>query len=377
MNIKDFNAGTYQQQIGYRSFQPAGINHEWAWSEPTIDTLLEQAVFKLGGLNAFSLYIPDVNIFIRMHVVKEATSSSRIEGTRTNIDEAIMDEKDIQPVKRDDWQEVNNYINALNYAVDRLAKLPLSSRLIRDTHRVLMSGVHGKNKHPGEFRKSQNWIGGATPADAIFVPPVHASVPDLITDLESFLHNDNIAVPNMIRIAIAHYQFETIHPFLDGNGRVGRLLIPLYLIGEGILAKPVLYLSSYFEKHRSLYYDNLRFVTESNRMIQWIKFFLVAITETAKTGIQTLQSVLALKERLDGQTILRLDRKVPRAKQLLSYLYTKPSVMGAEVAKVLGVTPLTANGLIDDFISLGILREVTGGKRNRIYTFDEYLSLFR
>jgi len=376
MNIKDFNAGTYQQQTGYRSFQPAGINHEWSWSEPTIDTLLEQAVFKLGELNAFSLYVPDVNIFIRMHVVKEATSSSRIEGTRTDIDEAIMDEKDIQPAKRDDWQEVNNYINALNYAVDRLAKLPLSSRLIRDTHRVLMSGVRGKNKHPGEFRKSQNWIGGATPADAIFVPPVYTSVPDLITDLEYFLHNDNIAVPNMIRIAIAHYQFETIHPFLDGNGRIGRLLIPLYLIGEGILAKPVLYLSSYFEKHRSLYYDNLRFVTESNRMIHWIKFFLAAVTETAKTGIQTLQNVLALKERLEGQTI-RLERKVPRAKQLLSYLYTKPSVTGSEVAEVLGVTPITANGLIDDFINLGILREVTGGKRNRIYTFDEYLSLFR
>ncbi|MCK4641670.1 MAG: Fic family protein, partial [Candidatus Marinimicrobia bacterium] len=177
--------------------------------------------------------------------------------------------------------------------------------------------------------------------------------------------------------AIAHYQFETIHPFLDGNGRVGRLLIPLYLVSKRILAKPVLYLSSYFEKHRSLYYDNLRFVTESNRMIQWIKFFLIAITETAKTGIQTMQSVLALKERLEGQTILRLERKVPKAKQLLSYLYTKPSVTGSEVAEVLGVTPITANGLIDDFINLGILREVTGGRRNRIYTFDEYLSLFR
>ncbi len=377
MDIKDFSAGTYQQQTGYRSFQPVEINHEWSWSEPTIDTLLEQAAFKLGELNAFSLYVPDVNIFIRIHMVKEATSSSRIEGTRTDIDEAVMDEKDIQPAKRDDWQEVNNYINALNYAVDRLAELPLSSRLIRDTHRVLMSGVRGKNKHPGEFRKSQNWIGGTTPADAIFVPPVHTSVPEFITDLEYFLHNDNITVPNMIRIAIAHYQFETIHPFLDGNGRVGRLLIPLYLVSKRILAKPVLYLSSYFEKHRSLYYDNLRFVTESNRMIQWIKFFLIAITETAKTGIQTMQSVLALKERLEGQTILRLERKVPKAKQLLSYLYTKPSVTGSEVAEVLGVTPITANGLIDDFINLGILREVTGGRRNRIYTFDEYLSLFR
>ncbi|MCK4641671.1 MAG: Fic family protein, partial [Candidatus Marinimicrobia bacterium] len=178
MDIKDFSAGTYQQQTGYRSFQPVEINHEWSWSEPTIDTLLEQAAFKLGELNAFSLYVPDVNIFIRIHMVKEATSSSRIEGTRTDIDEAVMDEKDIQPAKRDDWQEVNNYINALNYAVDRLAELPLSSRLIRDTHRVLMSGVRGKNKHPGEFRKSQNWIGGTTPADAIFVPPVHTSVPE-------------------------------------------------------------------------------------------------------------------------------------------------------------------------------------------------------
>jgi len=377
MDIKDFIAGTYQEQTEYRCFIPEKINHRWSWSDPVIDTMLEEANLKLGELNAFSLHVPDINIFIQMHVVKEATSSSRIEGTRTEIDEAVLNEANISIERRNDWQEVQNYVNALHYAIRRLKELPLSSRLIRETHRILMSGVRGETKNPGEFRQSQNWIGGATPRDAIYVPPVHTVVPELIGDIEHFIHNTTIAVPHLIRIAIIHYQFETIHPFPDGNGRIGRLLIPLYFVSKGLLAKPVIYLSDYFEKHRSLYYDNLRFVSESNQMVRWIKFFLVALAETAQKGISTLQGILAMKERLESETILALDRKVPNAKRLLNLLYTKPSVTGADVANALSLTPLTANNLIEDFIKLGILREITGGKRNRIYVFDEYLSKFK
>ncbi len=377
MDIKDFIAGTYQEQTGYRCFIPEKINHQWSWSDPVIDTMLEDATLKLGELNAFSLHVPDINMFIQMHVVKEATSSSRIEGTRTEIGEAVLNETDISIERRNDWREVHNYIEALNYAIGRLQELPLSSRLIREAHRILMSGARGETKNPGEFRQSQNWIGGATPKDAIYVPPVHTAVPELIGDLEHFIHNSTIAVPHLIRIAIIHYQFETIPPFLDGNGRIGRLLIPLYLVSKGLLTKPVIYLSDYFEKYRSLYYDNLRFVSDSNQMIRWIKFFLVALAETARNGITTLQGILAMKERLEGKTILVLDRKVPNARRLLNLLYTKPSLTGADVVTGLNVTALTANKLIEDFIRLGILREVSGGKRNRIYVFDEYLSKFK
>ncbi len=377
MDIKNFIAGTYQEFTEYRCFIPEKINHQWSWSDPFINTMLEDATLKLGELNAFSLHVPDINIFIQMHVVKEATSSSRIEGTRTEIGEAVLNETDISIERRNDWQEVQNYIKALNYAIERLQELPLSSRLIRETHRILMSGVPGETKYPGEFRQSQNWIGGATPNDAIYVPPIHTAVPELIGDLEHFIHNSTIAVPHLIRIAIIHYQFETIHPFLDGNGRIGRLMIPLYFVSKGLLTKPVIYLSDYFEKHRSLYYDNLRFVSESSQMVRWIKFFLVALADTAQKGVSTLQSILLMKKRLETETILVLDRKVPNARTLLNLLYTKPSLTGAEVAKALNLTPLTANNLIEDFIRLGILREVTGGKRNRIYVFDEYLNKFK
>jgi len=377
MDLKDFIAGTYQEQGEYRCFIPEKINHIWCWSNSLIDTLLEEANLKLGELNAFSLYVPNIELFIRMQVVKEATSSSRIEGTRTEIGEAVLSEEYVSVERRDDWREVNNYIKALNYAIGLLKELPLSSRLIREAHRELMSGVRGKTKNPGEFRQSQNWIGGATIKDAIYIPPVHTVIPELITDLEYFMHNNKIAVPHLIRIAIIHYQFEAIHPFLDGNGRIGRLLIPLYLVSKDLLAKPIIYLSDYFEKHRSLYYDTLRFVSDSSQLERWIQFFLIAVAETCKKEITMLQSILVMKERLENETIIVLDRRISNAKRLLNLLYTKPSVTGTDVVKELNLTPLTANNLIDDFIRLGILRETTGGKRNRIYVFDEYLSKFK
>ena len=221
MHLKDYRAGVFSKQHGYKSFNPNPINKEWIITSPEIITLLEEANLKLGELNAFSSFVPDVDVFIRMHIVKEATQSSRIEGTRTKMDEAVLEAKDISPELKDDWQEVQNYIEAMHYAIKKMMTLPLSSRLIREAHKILLKGVRGKHKLPGEFRSRQNWIGGATINDAVFVPPHHSLVPDCISDLEKFLNNDNIQVPHLIRIAIAHYQFEAIHPFLDGNGRIG------------------------------------------------------------------------------------------------------------------------------------------------------------
>jgi Fic family protein len=376
MDIKEFKAGRYQQQKSYKAFFPSMINSTWTWSDPKINTLLSEANHKLGELNAYSLRIPDVEYFIKMHVIKEATTSSKIEGTQTEIGDALLSKKDIDPEKRDDWQEVQNYIKAMNYAIAKLNTLPISTRLLKETHKILLSKGRGGTKLPGEYRSSQNWLGGATIQDAIFVPPPFGEVDALMGDLEKFLHNDEIDVPQLIRIALAHYQFETIHPFLDGNGRIGRLMIALYLVSEELLAKPTLYLSDYFEKHRSVYYDKLSATRTSNDLAQWIKFFLIAVIETSKNGIKTFEHIVQLRETVEGEKIITLGKKLPKAKELMNVLYGKPSLTAAEVTKLINVTPATANALLRDFIELSILIEVTGGKRNRRFIFQEYIDLF-
>lgn len=376
MHLKDYRAGVVSKQYGYKSFNPNPINKEWIITSPEIITLLEEANLKLGELNAFSSFVPDVDVFIRMHIVKEATQSSRIEGTRTKMGEAVLEAKDIRPGLKDDWQEVQNYIEAMHYAIKKMKTLPLSSRLIREAHKILLKGVRGKHKLPGEFRSSQNWIGGASINDAVFVPPHHFLVPDCISDLEKFLNNGNIQVPHLIRIAIAHYQFEAIHPFLDGNGRIGRLLITLYLINQKILNKPTLYFSDFIEKNRQHYYNNLMAVSLESKIEQWLKFFIVGIIETARTAIETFARIIALRDKLEKAVIVSLGKRLPNAKSLLTYLYSKPVVTVADVMHSLDITKQTANVLIKDFSDLGILKEQTGYKRNRIFVFEEYLRLF-
>jgi Fic family protein len=328
-------------------------------------------------LDTFALQVPDIDIFIEMHIAKEATKSSKIEGTKTNIEEAVKDSSVISPERKDDWQEVHNYIEAMNSSINKLKTLPVSTRLMKDAHRILMQGVRGEHKNPGEFRTSQNWIGGATLKDATYIPPVLTEVNELMNDLENFLHNDKIDVPVLIRACIAHYQFETIHPFLDGNGRIGRLLITLYLVNKNILTKPSLYLSDYFEKHRQLYYDNLNNVRIKNDILQWIKFFLVGIIETSENGIDTFKAILKLKENIEDKKLTELGKKLPMAKQLMKYLYKKPVVNVQEIRKALKVSLPTANSIISDFERLKILNEKTGWKRNREFEFTEYLALFK
>lgn len=375
MNFEGFKAGAWRQQYKYRSFSPVLVNHAWGWSDARINTLLERATRALGELNAFSLIVPDIDLFLEMHIAKEANLSSRIEGTQTAMDEAVMDEALIAPEKRDDWHEVRNYIDAMNHAIKDLERLPLSSRLLRETHATLMRGVRGEHKTPGEFRTTQNWIGGSGPTDAAFVPPGPDKVPALMSDLEKFWHNEEIEVPELIRIAISHYQFETIHPFCDGNGRIGRLLITLYLIGKGLLHKPSLYLSDFFERNRASYYDALMAVRISGDMIHWVRFFLSGVAETATKGRDTFRQVLAL--RTDTQARVHgLGRRSLSGQALLLVLYRRPVVTVADVASAVDISVPTANTLVTEFQRLGLLNELTGFARNRVFAFEPYLSLF-
>ena len=374
--MKNFKSGTYISQGTYKSFQPEFINKPWVIENMELLSLLSQADRQLGRLDMYSEYIPNIDLYISMHVLKEATQSSKIEGTQTKIEDALLDKEDVATEKRNDWVEVQNYISALNKAIESLKELPISSRLIKKTHKTLLEGgVRGKHKQPGVFRTSQNWIGGASIKDATFIPPNYNSVHELMNDLEKFAHNNDFFYPDLLKIALIHYQFETIHPFLDGNGRVGRLLIPLYLVEQGILKQPILYLSDFFERNRTLYYDNLTRTREKNDIIQWFKFFLVGIIETAKNGIDTFDKILKLKDEIENK-IQNLGTRSVSALKIMSYLYQKPLIDASNVIELTGLSAPTAYKLIKQLEDFEILKEITGGKRKKIYIFDKYIKLF-
>lgn len=374
--MKSFQSGYYVQQGYYKSFQPTLINRAWSLDNMELIQLLGQADRELGRLDMYSEYILNIDLFISMHVLKEATQSSKIEGTKTNMAEALLDQEDVAPEKRDDWEEVQNYVAAMKEAIANLQVLPFSSRLIRETHCTLLQGVRGKHKQPGEFRQSQNWIGGATISDAIFVPPVHSSIGELMSDIEQFVHNDTQYFPELLKIALVHYQFETIHPFLDGNGRVGRLLITLYLVNQGILKQPVLHLSDFFERHRTHYYDNLMRAREKNDLLQWFKFFLVGVTETASSSVTTFDNILKLQKLVENQ-IQTLGSRTPNAQKVLQYLYKRPIVDAAKVAEVAEISAASSYKLIGELVKFGILEEVKNVRRGKQYMFMQYLDVFK
>ena len=372
--MKNFKAGTWIRQNGFKSFQPGLLNRPWQMDDMSVLALLSKADRFLGRLDMYSEYV-DIDLFIRMHVAKEATQSSRIEGTQTRIGDVFYKKTDLRTEKRNDWEEVQNYIHALNESIKTLQKLPLSSRLIKMAHKILMRGVRGHQKSPGEFRTSQNWIGGASLADAVFIPPAHTEIAGLMSDLERFADTRDDNLPDLIKIAMIHYQFETIHPFLDGNGRTGRLLITLYLVDKGILKRPVLYLSDFFERHRTLYYDNLTGVRTHDNMAQWLKFFLVGVIETAQKGTDTLNGVMRLKQSVESQ-IAAFGKRGADARILLDHLYKNPVVSAPETILLIGKTPQTAYNLIADLEKLGILKETTGAQRNKLFSFEPYIKLF-
>lgn len=376
MKLEEYKSGEYVKMNDYKAFIPSKINFNWGWDDTKLDKLLAEANRQIGELNAYSLLIPNVDLYIKMHVKIEANKSSKIEGTRTTVEEDLLDVTDINPEKRDDWEEVQNYVKATNYGIERIRDgFPVCTRLIREIHEILMQGVRGEYKTPGEFRVSQNWIGGSMPSTAVYVPPPHTEVTECLSDFEKFINNEEIDTPDLIKIAILHYQFESTHPFLDGNGRIGRLLIPLYIQSKGMLEKSCLYISDYIERNKDTYYDMLTRVRTNNDMIGWIKFFLEAVIETSKTAKEKFRNVVELTMEMD-KLIMELPVKPENAKKVIDLLYDEPVLTRNKMSEITGIKLTTINGIVNALLDKGIITETTGYSRNQIFAFEKYINLF-
>ena len=373
-------AGTYiKQTSGYRAFIPKPLPPEPSLAmDAEMVRLLAEANLSLGRLDGVGALVPNPELFVAMYVRQEAVLSSQIEGTQCTLEEVLKYELDPAGVAQPaEIAEVVNYVGAMNHGLSRLADdFPLSLRLIREIHARLMQGVRGAARDPGEFRRTQNWIGppGATLQNARFIPPPVPEMNDALGDLEKFLH-DTDSLPALMHFGLVHAQFETIHPFLDGNGRVGRLLITFLLCQRGILRRPLLYLSHFFKMNRAEYYDRLMAVRESGHWEQWLKFFLRGVAEVSASATATAEAILALQNE-HRQIVLEKAGNAPLGQRLLDFLLQQPLVTVRAIEAQLDCAYVTANKLAEQFAALGILRETTGGQRNRQYEYSPYLRLF-
>jgi Fic family protein len=341
-----------------------------------LQQLLEQALLALGRLDSLATLLPGTGLFLYAYVRKEAVLSSLIEGTQSSLSDLLLFELDEAPgVPLEDATEVSNYVAALNHGVARLqGGFPLSNRLIREIHSILLSRGRGAGKDPGQFRRSQNWIGGTRPGNARFVPPPHQAVPDCMGELERFLHNEKDGLPVLLRAGLAHVQFETIHPFLDGNGRVGRLLITLLLHHAGVLHQPLLYLSLYFKQHRDEYYRLLAQIRTEGDWEAWLRFFLKGTRETAEGAVSTARRLVDLF-RQDRERIKPAGRRAGSMLRVHDALKSRPVTSLPEIVRQTGLTPPTAGSAMEELVRLGIARELTGKQRNRVFAYDGYLAI--
>ncbi len=343
--------------------------------QPELQELVSQAMLSLGRLDGLAAVLPDPKLFIYSYVRKEAVLSSQIEGTQSSLDDLLLFENDATPgVPLDDVQEVSNYVAAMNHGLRRLKKLPLSLRLIKEIHGVLLTKGRGSKKEPGEFRRSQNWIGGSRPGNAIFVPPPPDQILECIGALEKFLHNDPVKTPVLIKAALAHVQFETIHPFLDGNGRLGRLLITFLLCAEGALREPLLYLSLYFKQNRHRYYELLQSVRMTGDWEMWLRFFLTGVAETAAQAADTARALMDLAAA-DEKRIQAIGKASGSALRVHRVLQAQPLISIAAASKRLHLSFPTVTTSLQHLEKLGVVRETTGGKYGRLYAYDRYLKI--
>jgi Fic family protein len=360
----------------YKAFVPAKLPPPPPLDMDRLYKSLDQAMKALGGIDALAKLLPDTKLFLYMYVRKEALVSSQIEGTQSSLSDLLLFENDENPsVPVDDVEEVSNYIAALTHGLSRMQRgFPLSVRLIREMHEILLRGGRGSNKAPGEFRRSQNWIGGIRPGKARFVPPPPEMVDELMSDLEKFAHDEDQKLPALVKVALIHVQFETIHPFLDGNGRLGRLLITLLLCAAGMLADPILYLSLHFKEHRPLYYDLLQDVRLKGDWEGWCEFFLDGVTEMATQASNDARKIIDLLER-DRLRISQIGKSAPTALKIHNYLLRKPYLSLTKAARELGISVPTITNTVMKLEEIGLLKELTGQARNRMFAYTEYLDI--
>jgi Fic family protein len=367
-----------QQSGGFKSFNPAPLppNPQFQIDSEMLE-LGSKADISIGRLDSLGDFIPNADLFVFMYVRKEAVISSQIEGTQATLTDVLEYEAgNAEADQRSDVDEVVNYISAMDFGLEQVKSedgLPLSLRLIREVHKRLLAGVRGQHKTPGDFRTSQNRFGGSSPTSATYVPPAVRDLNPALHEFERFL-KENKKLPPLIRTALLHYQFETIHPFLDGNGRVGRLLIALYLCDEGILKNPLLYLSYFLKKHQQEYYGLLQAVRETGNYEEWVKFFLRGVAETADEAVNTARAIIVLKEN-DRTKLTKLGRGMQRGAILYDRLFTTPVVSVAIVEKITGLSAKAAGELVTKFVKLDILVEVSGKKRNRTFSYVNYLDI--
>ena len=379
-NVMRHRAGRYiSQPTGYRAFVPASLPPQpLPHLIGELQTLLSHADRALGRLDGSIQTLPNPDLFVFMYVRKEAVLSSQIEGTQSSLQDLLAAEAQIlAPDRPRDVDEVVNYVNAMNYGISRLQELPVSVRLIREIHERLLKGVRGMRLTPGELRRSQNWIGpaGCTLNEAIFVPPPPHEVPVALGALENFLHAES-ELPQLVQIGLAHAQFETIHPFLDGNGRVGRLLITFLLCQRDILVKPVLYLSHFFKQHRAEYYERLQAVRDRGDWEGWLAFFLRGVASVSREATETARRILALREDHRARVTTGLGRAAGNGHKVLEHLYQRPIVSVADVETLTGTSYTAANVLVSRLVELGVLVEATGYRRNRLFRYQAYIDLF-
>lgn len=371
-------SGNYINQLQgdarYKAFIPSTLPFEIKHEEK-LQSLLSRADLALGRLDGVADILPNVDFFIFMYVSKEATVSSQIEGTQATFIDVLKKEANIQEGEmHKDVDEVINYIAAMNYGLGRLKELPISLRLFKEIHKILLREVRGEGKNPGEFRTSQNWIGGPTIETATFVPPPASEVINHMGNLEEYIHKAD-STPVLIKTGLLHAQFETIHPFLDGNGRIGRLLITFYLCQQQILRKPLLYLSDFFKRNRQTYYDRLNLFREKDDIEGWLEFFLQGITETSQRAVETARKIIKLRD-YGMKQIAKLGRSTEKGIYLYDYLFRTPMVRVKDVERILNIKNPNALTLVSKFVELGILKELTGFKRNRVFSFADYIVLF-
>ncbi len=373
-------SGKYIKQLSgdsaYRAFIPNLLTQKIPFElDNRLLKKLSEADLILGRLDGLTDQLPDPDFFILMYVKKEAASSSQIEGTQATFNDVLIHEAKIEdPAIPDDVKEITNYIEAMNYGVSRLDTLPLSLRLIRELHKILLTGTRGESKKPGEFRASQNWVGGRTIELASYVPPPPEEMQGLLDNFEKYLH-DKSDIPVLIKTALMHAHFEMIHPFLDGNGRIGRLLITFYLYHEKILRRPLLYISDYFKRFRQDYYDRLSGVSQKDKYKEWVKYFLDGVVTVSNDSILMTESIIERRNK-DIEKIMSLGKAAKSGMKLLNYLYSNPVVTGNLVEEITGLSPSNARNLITRFEQIGVLDQIGQAKRGKKFHYKKYLELF-